>query len=178
MTKSDAEVLMKLVRWLHQEAENQRRTGDADFPREFLAPVFEVVVSSTPMAVDSVHMGSGVYPKVHQKGSGIVVYSREPWGVVVSNERAVGAAVPTGGEWQLFVLARNDLVPLTVWTVTSPGGHEISAATNFNTNPVQLYRNLLSRKCPAFVSVDTANGNAISLKKKRKLRSASMSSTV
>ena len=136
LTNSDAEHLIKITTWLN----NQN-----------IAPVFEVIVSSTPMALDTPYLGSELFPKVHVKDKIIVVYSRMKWGVVLTN------AASSNQEWQLFVLNRNDLGLLTPWKMKSYQGKDMSAATYFSNNPVEAYAGFLSKKCPSGFTVDENN---------------------
>jgi len=147
LTKTDAEAVMKMMTWLR---------------RQNLSPVYEVIVTSTPMSLDLPSMGSFVYPKVHVKDKIIVVYSREEWGVVLTNAATVGQ------EWQLFVLRRADLGSLTPWKMASPAGLDMSATPQFSHNPTELYSRILSRKCPSILSVNADHGNAIALRRPSK----------
>jgi hypothetical protein len=157
LTKADAETVIKMMRWLR---------------RQNLQPVYEMVVTSTPMSLDLPSMGSIIYPKVHVKDKVIVVYSREEWGVVLTNAAVVGQ------EWQLFVLRRADLGALTPWKLKSPGGMDMSGTPQFAHNPVDLYSRVLSRKCPSFLVVDPDHPNTISLRKPAKKTTASVTGSV
>ena len=143
ITKSDADRIMKVINWMKTQS---------------LEPIYEVMVSSTPMALDTEFMGSTLFPKVHVKDKVIAVYSREIWGVVLTN------AVSTTQEWQLFVLNRNDLASITPWKMKSTKGKDLSASAYFSNNPVLTYSQILARKCPSFLQVDPLT-NAITIRK-------------
>ena len=143
ITKSDAERIVKVISWLKSQS---------------IEPVFEVVVSSTPMALDTVYMGSNLFPKVHVKDKVIAVYSREIWGVVLTSN------VSANQEWQLFVLNREDLASITPWKIKSAKGRELSASAYFSNNPVLTYSQILARKCPSFLQIDPVT-NAITIRK-------------
>ena len=96
-------------------------------------------------------MGSRLYPKVHQHDKTIIVYSREPWGVILTN------AATGGTEWQLFLLGRSELSSFTPWKVKSLNKHDLSATIHFTNNPVETYSNIISQRCPSYVNVDAQN---------------------
>lgn len=143
ISKSDADRLLKSIKWMENIG---------------IVPQYEIVVESTPMALDNAYMGFASYPKIHVQDNTIAVHSMRDWGVVFS------AAV--GGQWHMMMKKNEDLTVLTPWKVRAltPAQHgqdggstldnEISTASHyFTTNPVDIYRRILSRKCPSHVSV-------------------------
>jgi len=136
LTQTDSDELYALLR------DRQARGGSTKV---------RVDVSATPMLLDSSLMGADDYPKLRMRRNLIHVLGQGQWGAVLNSN--------TGTEWQLFILAKSDMVSVhySPAKALSPNKQPISTTAALTINPVELYARLLSRKCPWYIAVDESN---------------------
>ena len=110
-------------------------------------------LAAMPNMVDTEYMGNYDFPKLRLGPNIVHVIGSGSWGVVLTSQN--------GKEWQLFIMDRNDILStavVTPWIASTPGKQAITTTVAGTINALEVYRNILGRKCPSYVSVDRKDG--------------------
>jgi hypothetical protein len=113
-------------------------------------------VAAVPSMLDTDLMGHGSFPKLRIGQKMVHVIGSGAWGVVLTTQN--------GKEWQLFIMDKNDIMSsavVTPWIVLTSGGQTVTTTVAGTINPLDVYKHLLGRKCPAYVALDEGDGIVI-----------------
>ncbi len=110
-----------------------------------------VEIQNKHMLLDSNLLGSNDYPKLRVRRNLIHVVGRGRWGCILTTK--------SGSDWQLFIQRKEDLNAVHMWPALVMGNmgndgvgevHTVTPALSYN--PVEVYANAISRKCPTHLA--------------------------
>ena len=140
ITKSDSESMIKLLSSLSENYESSNGAINAKVRIDF---------SAFPSMLDGVFMGGLSYPKLRVGKNIVHVIGGDTWGVVLNSMN--------GREWQLYIMSAGDVAAsmcINPWDAVTPGGQPVTISYTGAIKPLDLYRNVLSRSCPAHLNYD------------------------
>ena len=140
ITKSDAEGIINLM----------EKNSKINQPKVLQPIKARIDLISNPSMLDSVFMGSSLYPKLRVGHLTVHVISSETWGVVLNSAN--------GQEWLLYIMSAADVeasMAATPWYGVSQGHQPLSTYFTGAADALQLYRNAFARQCPTHLDIDS-----------------------